>query len=58
MEKYEEQVLANIGIHVRNADGELRPSEEIAQEFKELWHILTDDQRVLATFIILLIGRR
>ena len=58
LDKFEEQMLFNIGIAVRDSNGDQIPTENIIAEFEARWPSLTPYQQIITAMIITIIYRR
>lgn len=58
MDTIEERILADIGIFVRDNNGDIRPVELITAEFEAQWSTLTKYRKIIAAMIILALYQR
>ena len=58
LDKFEEQVLSDIGITIRDSNGNPIPTETIIAEFKARWSELTPYQQIITAMVIIIIHRR
>lgn len=58
MDALEERILADIGIVIRNDNGDMRSVEVITAEFEARWSALTKYQKIITAMIILALYQR